>query len=515
MTESTPSSTTTAQPIAAGKSTAYSLLRRDVRFLGNILGEVLVHQSGKELLEIVEQIRESSKSLRAQFDNNQVEQFQEQIHKLEPAMRHQVIRAFAIYFQLVNIAEQNHRIRRKRDYERSAGETVQPGSIEDTIQGLKQEGLTPDEVQDLIKGITLELVMTAHPTEATRRVILDIHRRIAQDMMELDNPNLTHRERELLKSRLTNEVLTLWQTDEIRPRKPTVIDEVKNGLYYFDETLFTVLPDVYFELERCLVKFYPDTKWHVPTFLKFGSWIGGDRDGNPSVTSEVTWETLMMHRQLVLRKYEESLRELKKQLSFSTTLIQVTPELMQSIEKDRRLVSMKQDDLWRNANEPYRIKLTYMIEKMVHTRAATGGNPLDETIYRSPEELLQDLRIMDRSLRSHYAESVANETVARMIRQVELFGFHLMALDVRQHSKEHEAAMAEILTKMGFTDQYPSLPEASKIELLHQLLNDPRPLTSSYLSYSESTEECLNVFRTIKKAQAVMGTSCISSYLIS
>ena len=140
-------------------------------------------------------------------------------------------------------------------------------------------------------------------------------------MMELDNPTLTHREREKMREKLINEVLILWQTDELRDRKPTVIDEVHNGLFYFDETLFEVLPNVYEELERCLDKYYPEENWHVPSYLRFGSWIGGDRDGNPSVTSKVTWETLSLHRQLVIRKYEEKLLELMKLLSFSTSIV--------------------------------------------------------------------------------------------------------------------------------------------------------------------------------------------------
>jgi phosphoenolpyruvate carboxylase len=159
-----------------------------------------------------------------------------------------VIRAFAIYFQLVNIAEQNHRIRRKRDYERSAGEAIQPGSIESAVLELKYQNTPAEEVHDILQGISLELVITAHPTEATRRAVLDIHKRIASDVMQLDNPTLTHRERQQLREKLLNEVMILWQTDELRERKPTVLDEVRNGMFYFDETLFDVVPEVYAEL---------------------------------------------------------------------------------------------------------------------------------------------------------------------------------------------------------------------------------------------------------------------------
>ncbi|HIW32962.1 MAG TPA: phosphoenolpyruvate carboxylase, partial [Candidatus Paenibacillus intestinavium] len=298
----------TVTSTATSRTQSNNLLRRDVRYLGNILGEVLVHQGGRELLELVEQIREQSKSLRAHFDPELFGQVKETISSLSSEKRHQVIRAFAIYFQLVNIAEQNHRIRRKRDYEFLAGEEVQNGSIESAIKVLKDRNTSTADVEEMLAGISLELVMTAHPTEATRRAVLDIHKRIADDVMELDNPTLTYREREKLTEKLLNEVLILWQTDELRDRKPTVLDEVKNGLFYFDETLFDVLPSVYEELERCLIKYYPEKQWHVPSYLRFGSWIGGDRDGNPSVTSDVTLQALNLHRSLAVRKYEEQIR---------------------------------------------------------------------------------------------------------------------------------------------------------------------------------------------------------------
>lgn len=494
------------------KSNSNNLLRRDVRFLGNILGEVLVHQGGNELLEIVEKIRETSKSLRSVFLPELFADFKRIVSTLDPDNRHQVIRAFAIYFQLVNIAEQNHRIRRKRDYERSAGESVQPGSIESAVQDLKERNFTYEEVQEILESLSLELVMTAHPTEAMRRAILDIHKRISEDVMLLDNPTLTFREREQLREKLLNEVITLWQTDELRDRKPTVLDEVRNGMYYFHETLFHILPEVYQELERCLTKYYPGSDWHVPTYLRFGSWIGGDRDGNPSVTADVTWKTLEMQRKLAIREYQNILTGLMKNLSFSATIVNVSDELKQSILTDRENVTLKKMEIWHNEKEPYRIKLAYMLAKMVHV---LDTNMTGKERYESPEEFIEDLQIIDRSLRHHYADYVADTYIKKLIRQVELFGFHTATLDIRQHSKEHENAMAEILAKMNVVSDYASLEEEDKIELLNKLLNDPRPLTTPYQEYSDSTEECLEVYRTVYRAQKEFGVNCISSYLIS
>jgi phosphoenolpyruvate carboxylase len=494
------------------KNSSNNLLRRDVRFLGHILGEVLVHQGGNELLAIVENIREMSKNLRAQYSTEMYDEFKQTITSLLPEKRHQVIRAFAIYFQLINIAEQNHRIRRKRDYERSTGENVQPGSIEDVVRDLKNQHISADEVQQMLQGISLELVMTAHPTEATRRAVLDIHQRIANEVMELDNPNLTFREREQLREKLMGEVIILWQTDELRDRKPTVIDEVNNGLYYFDETLFDVLPKVYQELERCLHKYYPEEAWHVPIYMKFGSWIGGDRDGNPSVTSKITWETLTLHRQLALKKYEELLKEFMKHLSFSKNIVEVTQELLDSVQSDRDRLDLRSHEVWRNEKEPYRIKVTYMIEKIHHT---SNLNTDSSQKYNSPEEFIADLKIIERSLRNHFADFIADDYVVKLIRQVELFGFYLASLDVRQHSQEHEAAMTEILAKMSICPDYAALTEPEKTKLLSSLLTEPRPITSPYMDYSESTLECLNVYHVVKQAQKEFGRNCVSSYLIS
>lgn len=497
----------------AGRASSHQLLRRDVRFLGNILGEVLVHVGGWELLEHVEKIREMSKALRAEFLPELNKEFVCAIHALQPNVRYQVIRAFAIYFQLVNIAEQNHRIRRKRDYEYSAGEDVQPGSIESVILDLKNKNIPIDEIRDMIGTISLELVMTAHPTEATRRAVLDIHKRIASEVMQLDNPSLTIREREKLRDQLLNEVQTLWQTDELRERKPTVLDEVRNGMYYFHETLFEVLPEVYEELERCLAKYYPQEMWHVPAYLRFGSWIGGDRDGNPSVTSAVTWKTLQLQRNLTIHKYETILSAWMNRMSFSTTIVEVTDELLASIEEDRKHIELTAVEPWTNNHEPYRVKLTYMRQKLANMRneALAGTNKR----YRHHPELIHDLKMMDRSLRHHFADYTADTLVRKLIRQVELFGFHLAKLDIRQHSKEHENAMTDILAITGVADNYSALNETDKVKLLHSLLENRRPLVNETVELSDAAREVLDVFRTLYRAQKEIGLESVGTYLVS
>lgn len=488
-------------------------LRRDVKFLGRILGEVLQEHGGVELFQHVEKIRELTKKLRHSFSADDLCQVKDEIESLSPNMRKDVIRAFAIYFQLVNIAEQNHRVRRNRYYRRSKSGEIQPFSIEYAVRKLKDErGMTADEVAEVLPYLSLELVMTAHPTEAMRRTILDIHHRISETLMQFDRI-LLDEEEENLKRRLLIDVSTLWQSDELRLRKPTVMDEVQNGLYYVDETLFDVLPAVHHELERCLRLVYPERTWEVPTFLRFGSWIGGDRDGNPSVTPKVTWQTLVKQRELVIQKYESKLYRLIQLLSHSTRKTTVSRELLDSIKKDEAEVYLEDvgQGKWRNQHEPYRRKCTLMLARLKHTR--TGKK--EWGIYKRKEEFLQDLICIRNSLKNHHAALIAEQEIDPFIRQVELFGFHLFSLDIRQHSQEHERALTEILSKLGIVDRYDQLNEEEKCRWLTILLEDPRPLTSPYETYSEETNQCLELFRVIAKAKEEFGDEAIVNYLIS
>jgi phosphoenolpyruvate carboxylase len=482
-------------------------LRRDVKMLGNILGDILVFHGGKELLDKVETIREMCKSLRAQTDKNVYDALKSEIANLGPKMRKQVIRAFSVYFHLINAAEQNHRIRRRREYQIKADVNAQPGSIESAILSLKENQISKEIIQNVINTISLELIITAHPTEATKRSILEIQVRIAELLKHLDNPLLSKKERQKLEQSLVNEVTVLWQTDELRYSKPTVIDEVKNGLYYFDQTLFEVLPDIHQEVEDSLKAHFPNTNWKVPNFLRFGSWIGGDRDGNPNVTPEVTWETLTRQRKLVLKKYKTVLVDLMKRFSHSTTRADVSNELLTSVSLEEKKY-LQEEQRWPNETEVYRRKFAVIIERVKQV-----GN--SETGYLSAEELLDDLLMIQRSVYEHHPSNHELKTLQKLIRQVQLFGFHLATLDIRNHSGEHQAAVTEILNKVGITDNYSSLPEEQKISLLQSILSDPRPLLLLHEDYSKETQEMIQVFQLIKKAHTVFGKRSINVYLVS
>jgi phosphoenolpyruvate carboxylase len=482
-------------------------LRRDVKLLGQILGEILVSHGGTELLDKVEKIRIMCKTLRNHYDQDIYSELKQEITNLNSPMRKQVIRAFSMYFHLINIAEQNHRIRRKRQYHLEDDTIVQPDSIESAILSLKENNISEDMIQNVLNKLSLELVITAHPTEAAKRSILEIQQRIAALLKKLDHPLLTKRERRKLEESLFNEVTILWQTDELRHNKPTVLDEVRNGLYYFDQTLFEVLPEIHREVEDCLEKNYSTNKWDVPNFLKFGSWIGGDRDGNPNVTPDVTWATLQKQRKLVLKKYKNVLVDLMKRYSHSTTRVEVSTELIQSldVEEDKFLT----DDMkWPIKSEVYRRKFAIIIERLKQVGKSELG-------YLSAEELLEDLYLVKRSLNNHHPAAHELKTIQKLIRQVQLFGFHLATLDIRNHSGEHEAAMTEILRKVRISDNYAELSEDEKIKLLESILMDPRPLLLLNEDYTPETQQMIQVFHMIRNAHKEFGARSISVYLVS
>jgi phosphoenolpyruvate carboxylase len=483
-----------------------TLLRNDVKMLGNILGEVLFLHGGKELFDQVEVIREMTKSIRNGYDEDTYTTLKKEISNLKPPMRQQVIRAFSTYFHLINIAEQNHRIRRRRQYLLKEG-TSQSFSLEKTVSRVKEYSLTNIEIQDVLDELSIELIMTAHPTEATKRTVLEIQKRISTHLRKLDNPLTTQREKADVEESLFNEVTALWHTDELRHRKPEVLDEVKNGLYYFDQTLFDTLPDVFQELEIQLQKQISVEDWQVPNFIRFGSWIGGDRDGNPNVTPEITWKTLEMQRELILEKYETSIIELMRRFSQSSERISIDQQFIDKVEKEENTY-LEETEKWLGKSEIYRRKFAVVLKRLREIGKSAHG-------YLDAGELADDLKEIKESAEAHLTKTKKLKTIRKVIRQVEMFGFHLATLDIRNHSGEHETAVHEILKTVHVAEDYMGLTEEDKQEVLCQVLNDPRPLLLFDGRYSKATQDMLSVFRMIKEAHEEFGTRAIEVYLIS
>src|SRR5690625_2774556 len=314
-----------------------------------------------------------TKSIRKEFDVDTYNKLKERISNLNPPMRQQVIRAFSIYFYIINVAEQNHRIRRRRQYLLEE-DTSQYYSIEKNVAKEKKYSLSNDTLQEVLNDLSIELIMTAHPTEATKRTVLEIQKRISSHLRKMDNPLITDGEKVGVEESLFNEVAALWHTDELRHRQPEVLDEVKNGLYYFDQTLFDTLPNIFQELEIQLQDQISAKDWEVPNFIRFGSWIGGDRDGNPNVTPEITWETLEMQRELILKKYETSINGLMRRFSQSTERTSIDQQLIEKTEKEESIYLTAQEK-WHVKTEIYRRKFAVILKSLKQTGKNAHGYP--------------------------------------------------------------------------------------------------------------------------------------------
>jgi phosphoenolpyruvate carboxylase len=382
---------------------------------------VLVEQGGPELLADEERIRELSRRARATGSASARANLAEAVAALPLERQSDVLRAFALYFQLANLAEQHHRLRRRRQYEHER--RTPPESLADALATLDRAGVTPRRLAAAARRLSLELVLTAHPTEAARRTVLAAQLRLDGLLDRLDDPDLPRSAREHVEAALAEEVTALWQTDEVRSQRPRVVDEIRHGLWFFEQSLLEAAPALVADLRRSIPA--------AGTPLRFGSWIGGDQDGNPNAGPRTIEEALTRARGLVLTRYRAEVRELAARLGIADTLVGVTPELTRSIARDERVMPDYAARIGRtNEHEPYRRKLSFVWHRLGETLARRPGG------YPSPRELLADLELVDRSLRANRGARLADGGLAALRRRVELFGFHLAKLDVRLHADE-------------------------------------------------------------------------------
>ncbi len=396
-------------------------LRRDVRLLGDVLGRVLVEQGGEELLADEERVRELSRRARGSGSAHARARLAEAVGALPLERQAEVLRAFSLYFQLANLAEQHHRLRRRREYEHE--QRVPRESFEDAFAQLERAGVSKRRLTAAARRISLELVLTAHPTEATRRTVLAAHVRLDRLLDELDDPAVTRSAREAVEEALAEEVTGLWQTDEVRSRRPRVVDEIRHGLWFFEQSLLDAAPLLVRDLRRLL----PDAS----SPLRFGTWIGGDQDGNPAAGPATVGEALDRARRLALTRYRSEVRELASTLGVASTLVGVSGELIESLRRDERALAAYARQIGsQNEDEPYRRKLSFVWHRLGETIARRPGG------YDGPGRLAADLEILDRSLRANRGARLADGRLAALRRRVELFGFHLAKLDVRLHASE-------------------------------------------------------------------------------
>ncbi|MGW2601856.1 phosphoenolpyruvate carboxylase [Streptomyces klenkii] len=475
-------------------------LRADIRRLGDLLGETLVRQEGEELLDLVERVRALTRS--------DGEAAAELLGATDLETAAKLVRAFSTYFHLANVTEQVHRGR-----ELGAKRAAEGSILARTADQLKEAD--PDHVQQTVENLGVRPVFTAHPTEAARRSVLNKLRRIAALLDTLAAGTGDKRRTDL---RLAENIDLLWQTDELRVARPEPTDEARNAIYYLDElhanAVGDVLEDLAAELERVGVTLPPTTR---P--LTFGTWIGGDRDGNPNVTPQVTWDVLLLQYEHGITDALDLVDELRGALSNSIRNSGATEELLSSLQRDLELlpeISPRYKRL--NAEEPYRLKATCVRQKLVNTRERLARNTPHEEgrDYLGTTELLADLQILQDSLRAHRGRLIADGRLERALRTLAAFGLHLATMDVREHADAHHHALGQLFDRLGEESwRYADMPRDYRRKLLAKELRSRRPLAPSPAPLDAAGAKTLGVFGTIREALEKFGPEVVESYIIS
>jgi phosphoenolpyruvate carboxylase len=433
-----------AEPRGIGSANARDPLAREVKLLGALLGQVIVEQEGAQLFELVEQLRRAAIRGRRAGPEESIETALHALDGRTPAELLAVARAFTAYFLLINLAEEKHRLRTLRRRERSSRRAPLADGIGAAMLRLRRDGVSRTEVRALTDRIRLMPVLTAHPTEARRRTVLVAQRRLYRLLDRFDDPRLTRLEDRELRRRLREEISLLWQTSAVRAQRPTPLDEVRAAMVFFDETLFAVTPQMYRALHDTIGG--TDTDAVATPFLRWGTWIGGDRDGHPGVTAEVTRRTMRIQADHILRGYANVVSRLEQTIAISDEQAGVPETYRREVARMGRPFPRVRADLQRRfGGQSYRQALGIIGERIDRARTRlAGGVGARRGGYQSPAELLVDLRRMQEALRSHGAERVAAGEVQDLVWQVETFGFHLASLEVRQHADVHAAALERL-----------------------------------------------------------------------
>lgn len=501
-------------------------LRWTVRQLGNLVGATIIEQEGETIFELVEEIRSLTRAQRQGDITADVQIEQRTAHLVDDLEKTLgVLKAFTTYFQLINLAEEQQRVRVLRQRASQAEEHDQPMSetIAEAVETLHAEGVQPFAIRHLLENLLIQPVFTAHPTEAKRRTILLKLLDLARLLNDLDARILIPSEKTAIWGQIREIVVALWQSDVNRERRPDVMDEVREGLYFFETTLFDLLPEIYQQLEQALEKTYPQETFAVPTFLRYGSWMGGDRDGNPFVTRAVTEDALRAQKRQALELYRRAVNGLYGHLSVAYTRCGFSQEFLDSLAHDlERAPQTDKARLERFSLEPYRQKMILVYRRLGATIGLNDEKwEVQKTspwAYQSAAEFVQDLELIQDSLRQNNGRQLAEGRFARLVQQARIFGFHLASMDIRQHSDRHREAVAELLQHY-YRFRYPefdyiSLPEAEQVQLLVEEIESPRPLTAR-LQFSDTTNETVAIFRTIRQAHQKIGPEAIRTYIIS
>ena len=493
-------------------------LVEDIRLLGRILGDVIREQEGDAAFELIEQIRKLSVAFRRDADQAANQALKKLLKRLSADQTVSVIRAFTYFSHLANLAEDRHHIRRRAVHER-AGNT-QEGSIEVALSKLHDAGIADRLIAETLTHSYVAPVLTAHPTEVQRKSILDAERAIAQLLAQRDDIRqralihagqkdaLSPRELAANEAQMRARVMQLWQTRLLRYSKLSVSDEIENALGYYESTFLREIPKLYAELEDQL---QPQP---VATFLRMGQWIGGDRDGNPNVSARTLEYALCRQSEVALRHYLTEVHYLGSELSVSAFLCDCSEAMKALAERSPDHNEHRKDEPYRRALIGMYARLAATLENLTGTSAARHA-VAPQNPYLQAGEFLTDLRTIESSLQTHHGAALVAQRLRPLIRAVDVFGFHLATVDLRQSSDKHEEVLAELLATARLATDYARLDEAAKCQLLVQLLNDARPLRVQGASYSDLTVAELAIFSMAKTMRQRFGPEAIRHYIIS
>ncbi|WP_296943105.1 phosphoenolpyruvate carboxylase [uncultured Massilia sp.] len=493
-------------------------LKEDIRLLGRLLGDVVRDQEGEEVFDVVETIRQTAVRFRREDDPQAGVELTTLLHKLTREQTNSVVRAFSYFSHLANIAEDRHHIRRRRAH-LLAGAKPNRSSVAYALEQLKGAGVAKDTVESFLHDALVSPVLTAHPTEVQRKSILDAEHDIARLLAERDMP-LTPKERARNLQLLQARIATLWQTRMLRYEKLTVADEIENALSYYRITFLRELPALYDDIEEEIAVHYGGTPADAAAalgdaaYVQMGSWIGGDRDGNPNVNADTMQRALVRHATTIFDFYLDEVHALGAELSTSTLLVPASPALL-------ALADASPDHSPHRKDEPYRRALIGIYARLASTARELGAtNILRKEVghgepYGDPAEFQAELQIVDDSLADNHGAILALPRLHGLVRAARVFGFHLASLDMRQSSDVHERVLAELFARAGVEDDYAGLDEEAKVRLLLAELDQPRLLYTPYASYGEETESELQVLRCAREVRRRYGTRAIRNYIIS
>src|SRR6478735_3608605 len=487
-------------------------LRTDIRLLGRILGDTVRDQEGADVFDLVERIRQTSIRFHRDDDRPARQELEVILDSMSTSDTVRIVRAFSYFSHLANIAEDQNNIRQMRARSTTGG-APRPGTLALTLSHARAAGFSAADMRRFFAGALVSPVLTAHPTEVRRKSTMDREMEIAALLDRRERVQLTPEELRASDEQLRREVLTLWQTNLLRRTKLTVRDEVANGLSFYDYTFLHEVPRLHGALEDRLNEEDGDTGGELASFLRMGSWIGGDRDGNPFVTAEVMRTTLRMQSSRVLRFYLEELHLLGAELSLAAHLADVSKDL-------RALAERSPDTSPHRSGEPYRLAVSGIFARLTATaarlevettRAAVG----EAAPYANVAEFKADLDTLYRSLFSNNSGVIARGRLRLLRRAVDCFGFHLASLDIRQNSAVHERTVAELIDAAMPGMSYLALNEEARVALLTKELSNARPLTSAFVKYSDETLGELAVFHAAAEAHAKFGAAVIPQCIIS